>query len=101
MSNWPTMFAGLKILIDVAVFRLKKLEMANMFAAVTIMCAISLPVKEVAIRFTYGLFLNLLAYLTNDYYDVDQDLASPNKDHKKARYLKEHLNLNLNEIRFG
>ncbi|MCP4600596.1 MAG: UbiA family prenyltransferase [Proteobacteria bacterium] len=85
------MFAALKILADVAIFRLKKLEMANMFAAVAIMFAIHLPATDMAVRFGFGLLLNLLAYLTNDYYDVDQDLASPNKDHKKARFLKEHM----------
>ncbi len=85
------MFAVFKILFDVAVFRLKKLEMANMFAAVAIMLAIHLPLVDMAVRFGFGLLLNLLAYLTNDYYDVDQDLASPNKDHRKARFLKTHM----------
>ncbi len=85
------MFAAFKILVDVGIFRLKKLEMANMFAAVAIMFAIHLPLVDVAVRFGFGILLNLLAYLTNDYYDVDQDLASPNKDHKKAAFLKEHM----------
>jgi 4-hydroxybenzoate polyprenyltransferase len=85
------MIAALKILADVAIFRLKKLEMANMFAALTIMLAISLPLYDIIVRFGYGVLLNLLAYLTNDYYDVDQDLASPNKDHKKALFLKANM----------
>jgi 4-hydroxybenzoate polyprenyltransferase len=85
------MFAAIKILADVAIFRLKKLEMANMFAAVAIMFALRLPLHDMAVRFGFGLFLNLLAYLTNDYYDVDQDLSSPNKDHKKAQFLKDHM----------
>jgi lycopene elongase/hydratase (dihydrobisanhydrobacterioruberin-forming) len=85
------MLAAIKILVDVAIFRLKKLEMANMFAAVAIMFAIHLPIQEMAVRFAFGLVLNLLAYLTNDYCDVDQDLSSPNKDHTKARFLKKHM----------
>jgi 4-hydroxybenzoate polyprenyltransferase len=85
------MQAALKILVDVAVFRLKKLEMANMFAAGAIMLALGLAVGEMAVRFGFGLLLNLLAYLTNDYYDVDQDLSSPNKDQSKARFLKDHM----------
>jgi 4-hydroxybenzoate polyprenyltransferase len=85
------MRAALRILVDVAVFRLKKLEMANMFAAGAIMLALGLAVGEMAVRFGFGILLNLLAYLTNDYYDVDQDLSSPNKDHRKARFLKDHL----------
>lgn len=85
------MFSSLRILADVAIFRLKKLEMANMFAAAAIMLAIRLPLQDMAVRFGFGLLLNLLAYLTNDYYDVDQDLVSPNKDQRKARFLKAHM----------
>ncbi|HUT78770.1 MAG TPA: UbiA family prenyltransferase [Polyangia bacterium] len=85
------MVAALRILVDVAVFRLKKLEMANMFAAGAIMLALGLAWGEMAVRFGFGILLNLLAYLTNDYYDVDQDLSSPNKDHRKARFLKDHM----------
>lgn len=62
-----------------------------MFAALAIMFAIRLPLDEVAMRFCFGLLLNLLAYLTNDYFDVEQDLASSSKDQSKARYLKEHM----------
>jgi 4-hydroxybenzoate polyprenyltransferase len=85
------MLAPFKILFDVAYFRLKKLEMANMFAALAIMLALRLPWDDIAVRLGFGFLLNLLAYLTNDYCDVDQDLASPNKDHVKARYLKQHM----------
>jgi 4-hydroxybenzoate polyprenyltransferase len=82
---------ALKILVDVAIFRLKKLEMANVFTAVAIMLALGLEWTDMGVRFGFGLLLNLLAYLTNDYCDVDQDLESPNKDHAKCRYLKEHM----------
>jgi 4-hydroxybenzoate polyprenyltransferase len=85
------MLAAIKILVDVAVFRLKKLEMANIPTAVAIMLALGLAPLDMAVRFCFGLLLNILAYLTNDFYDVDQDLESPNKDHAKARYLKEHM----------
>jgi 4-hydroxybenzoate polyprenyltransferase len=85
------MWAALRILADVAIFRLRKLEMANMFAAAAIMLALGLAWGEMAVRFGFGILLNLLAYLTNDYYDVDQDLSSPNKDQRKARYLKDHM----------
>lgn len=85
------MLAPFKVLFDVAAFRLRKLEMANMFAAVAIMLALRLPLAEMAVRVLFGFLLNLLAYLTNDYCDVDQDLASPNKDQVKARYLKDHM----------
>ena len=85
------MIAAFRILAGVALFRLKKMEMANMFAAAAIMFALRLSWLDMGIRFGFGILLNLLAYLTNDYYDVDQDLSSPNKDHAKARYLKDHM----------
>ena len=85
------MIAAFRILAGVALFRLKKMEMANMFAAAAIMLALRLSWLDMGIRFGFGILLNLLAYLTNDYCDVDQDLSSPNKDHAKARYLKDHM----------
>lgn len=84
------MFAAFKILAGVAAYRLKKLEMANMFAAVSIMMAIRLPLGEILYRSGFGILLNLLVYLINDYCDVEQDLVSPFKDRKKTEYLKSH-----------
>ncbi|MFO8071620.1 MAG: UbiA family prenyltransferase [Polyangia bacterium] len=84
-------FAALKVVFDVAVYRLGKLEMANMFAAVAIMFALRLSWADAVVRIGFGLLLNLLAYLTNDYYDVEQDLASPNKDRRKSEYLAGHM----------
>ncbi|MBW2276468.1 MAG: hypothetical protein JRF63_03185, partial [Deltaproteobacteria bacterium] len=75
------MLAPFRILLAVAVYRLRKLEMANMFAAGAIMFALRLGWDDIAVRLGFGLLLNLLAYLTNDYCDVNQDLTSPNKDH--------------------
>ncbi|MCK9462995.1 MAG: UbiA family prenyltransferase [Proteobacteria bacterium] len=85
------MTAALKILVDVAVFRLKKLEMANLITAGAVMVALGLAWADMAVRFGFGLLLNLLAYLSNDYFDVDQDLESPNKDRAKCRFLKDHM----------
>lgn len=83
------MFAALKILTDVLVYRLRRLEMANLVAAVAIMLALRLPWVEVGVRSVFALLLNLLAYLTNDYYDVERDLAG-GRDEKKTRFLAEH-----------
>jgi len=89
------MLPAMKILADVAIFRLKKLEMANLFTAGVIMIALGLEWVDMGVRFGFGLLLNLLAYLTNDYFDVDQDLESPNKDHAKCRFLKDHMHAAL------
>ncbi len=83
--------AVFRILYEVAAYRLRRLEMANMFAGVTIMFALRLSYTDAAVRLAFAFFLNLLAYLTNDYYDVDQDLTSPNKIPAKARFLRAHL----------
>jgi 4-hydroxybenzoate polyprenyltransferase len=85
------LLAALKILADVAIYRIRRREMANLAAAFTVMVALRLPLDEVLVRLGFGVLLNLLAYLTNDYYDVEADLASPDKDEAKARYLKEHM----------
>jgi 4-hydroxybenzoate polyprenyltransferase len=83
--------AAIKILADVAVYRIRKREMANLAAAATIMVALRLPWDEVTVRLGFGVLLNLLAYLTNDYCDVDVDMESPNKDRAKAQFLKNNL----------
>ena len=85
------MGAALKILADVALYRIRKREMANLAAAATIMAALHLAWDEIAVRLGFGILLNLLAYLTNDYCDVEEDLLSPSKDREKARFLKEHM----------
>ena len=83
------MRAAFKILADVLAYRLRKLEMANMVAAVAIMLALRLPVRDLAVRTGYALLLNLLAYLTNDYYDVEHDLAG-GRDPAKTGFLAAH-----------
>jgi 4-hydroxybenzoate polyprenyltransferase len=82
--------AALRILVDVLAYRLRRLEMANLAGAVAIMLALRLPTEDVAIRTGYGLLLNLFAYLVNDYYDVDRDLAG-GRDPEKTRFLREHM----------
>lgn len=84
------MLTALRILWDVAVYRLQKREMANLAASLTVMAALRLSWHDVAWRLAFGLLLNLSVYLSNDWYDIEIDLASPDKDHRKARYLKEH-----------
>lgn len=64
--------------------------MANLAASLSVMVAVALPWGQVAVRLAFGVVLNLLVYLTNDAYDIEVDLASPRKDHEKARFLDEH-----------
>ncbi len=84
------MLAALRILFDVLAFRVKKLEMANLAAAVAVMLALRLSLADLALRTGYALLLNLLVYLNNDYHDVEQDLGSE-RDGEKAGFLKAHL----------
>ncbi|HEX4339083.1 MAG TPA: UbiA family prenyltransferase [Polyangiaceae bacterium] len=85
------MLVGLRIVIDVVVFRLKKLEMANLAAALAIALALRISVLGVAVRLAFAFALNIVVYLNNDYIDVELDLASTNKDTSKSRFLAEHL----------
>jgi len=84
------LLTALLILRDVAVNRLRKREMANLAASFTVMAALRLGWQDVAWRLAFGLLLNLSVYLANDWYDIEVDLASPDKNHEKARFLREH-----------
>jgi len=82
--------AVLRIIFDVARFRLSRLEMANVVAAIAITFALALPWAEIYVRATFGALLNLLVYLNNDWYDIGDDLEAARKDHDKTRFLAEH-----------
>src|SRR5574341_1274406 len=85
------MLSGLRIVIGVVAYRLRKLEMANLAAAVAIAVALGLAPLDVAYRTFFAFLLNVLVYLNNDYLDVGMDLHSTGKDTDKTRYLAEHL----------
>lgn len=79
-----------KILLDVAVFRLRRFEMANIGGALAIAVACHLSWVEIGYRGLFAFLLNLLVYLNNDWYDLDDDLASAGKDQTKNAYLAKH-----------
>ena len=84
------MIAALRILGNVAAYRLRRLEMANMGGALVIMLALRLPAADVAVRLGFAFLLNLLVYLNNDYLDLSADLRAPGRADAKTRYLGEH-----------
>lgn len=85
------MVAGLRIVISVIAYRLRKLEMANMAAAGSMAVALRLPILDVAVRVLFAFLLNALVYLNNDYIDVAIDLQSSGKDNEKSRYLASNM----------
>jgi len=85
------MWAGLRIVVAVVHYRLRKLEMANLAAAAAIAVALHLPVSDVVYRVIFAFVLNVLVYLNNDYIDVAIDLNSADKDSEKSKYLADHL----------
>jgi 4-hydroxybenzoate polyprenyltransferase len=85
------MLAGIRIVIDVVVYRLRKLEMANLAAATAIAVALHLSIGDIVARTAFAFLLNVLVYLNNDYIDVAIDEKSADKDAAKARYLSEHI----------
>jgi 4-hydroxybenzoate polyprenyltransferase len=102
------LLAALKIVFQVVHFRLRKLEMANLAAAVSIACVLHSKaqgfsdlggafsgllhgVPDVVVRTAFAFLLNALVYLNNDYIDVAIDLASSDKDISKARFLADNM----------
>jgi 4-hydroxybenzoate polyprenyltransferase len=84
------MLAAFRIIAGVVVYRLRKLEMANLAAAGSIAVALHLSIPDIAIRTLYCFVLNALVYLNNDYIDVQIDLNSADKDASKARFLADN-----------
>lgn len=82
--------AALKIIWDVASFRLRRLEMANLAAAFGIMLTFRLPIPDLGGRLAFGFFLNLLVYLNNDFHDIDDDTASSSREPDKTAFLRTH-----------
>ncbi len=85
------MTAIFQILADVLVFRLRRLEMANLAGALSIMFVLGLPLLDVGIRVLFALLLNLLVYLNNDYCDITWDLQADSRDRQKTQFLRQHL----------
>ncbi len=83
------MRAALRILWDVLSYRLVRLEMANLVAAVSLSLALRLSFAEVVVRGGFALLLNLLVYLNNDFHDIEQDLGG-GRDDAKTRFLAAH-----------
>lgn len=82
---------AIKIVLDVAVFRLRRFEMANIAGALAIAVACHLSWTEIGFRGLFAFLLNLLVYLNNDWYDLKDDLASHDKDQVKNEFLRDHL----------
>lgn len=82
--------AALRIVADVADFRLRRLEMANLAGAAAVGVAVGLAPPELAGRLAFGALLNLLVYLNNDFLDVDADLASTTRAPEMTRFLAAH-----------
>ena len=79
-----------RIVLEVAVYRLRRLEMANIAGAAAIALALQLPPGECALRLGFAFGLNLLVYLNNDYLDLAADLRAPGRDDPKTRVLRDH-----------
>lgn len=96
------MSAALRIVVEVVRYRLARLEMANLVASVALVLALRLSPLDAAVRVLAALVLNVLAYLSNDYHDVEQDLVT-GRAPDKTRFLAEHLGAALSAqiVMFG
>ena len=79
-----------RIVLEVAVYRLRRLEMANIAGAAAIGFALQLSPGELALRIGFAFGLNLLVYLNNDYLDLAADLRVPDRADSKTRFLRDH-----------
>jgi 4-hydroxybenzoate polyprenyltransferase len=79
-----------KIALGVAVYRLRRLEMANIAGAAAICVALALPPAQCVLRLGFAFGLNVLVYLNNDYFDLAADLRAPGRDDAKTRFLRDH-----------
>lgn len=87
--------AALKIVGNVVRFRVQRLEMANLAAACAILLALRAEPVDAAVRACFGLLLNVLSYLNNDYLDVRADLHAQDRNTPMTRYLYEHMDAAL------
>ncbi len=81
--------AVVRILANVVAYRLRRLEMANLGGAVSVMVALHLSLADIVVRTSFAFLLNLLAYLTNDYCDIERDLLA-GRASGKTRFLAAH-----------
>jgi 4-hydroxybenzoate polyprenyltransferase len=82
--------AALRIAWEALLFRLRRREANNILTSLSLAVAFHLPFLDLAFRALFSVLLNLFVYLMNDYYDIELDLASPQKDQAKARFMDEH-----------
>jgi len=82
--------ACVRLVADVISYRIRKREMANLFAAVSIMIALHNEKLDIIVRLLFAAVLNTLVYLINDYCGIEEDLKSGTRDRGKVLYLKEH-----------
>ena len=82
--------AAIRIVFESALYRIKRREANNLLTSISLMLAFRLPWDDVLYRSVFAAVLNVYVYLINDYCDIDRDLASPQKDHGKARFMAKH-----------
>lgn len=84
------MSSALRIIWEAALYRVKRREANNLLTSASLMIALGFAGLDVAYRTLFAALLNVFIYLQNDYYDIELDLASPQKDQAKARFMADH-----------
>jgi 4-hydroxybenzoate polyprenyltransferase len=79
-----------RLLADVVSYRIRKREMANLFATASIMIALHNEKLDIVVRLIFGAVLNALIYLINDYYDIEIDFNSGTRERDKVLFLRDH-----------
>ncbi len=89
-SSTSFLAAGMRIVWDTALYRVRRHEAGNLIATASLLIARGAGVADLALRVGFAALLNLLAYLLNDLCDVDADLAAGTKDRRKTEFLRDH-----------
>jgi len=82
--------APLRIIAETLWYRVRRREGNNFLTTLSLMAALKLTWPDFLYRGGFALLLNIYVYLINDYCDVETDIASADKDHKKTVFLMEH-----------
>ena len=89
-----------KLLADTAKDRILRLEANTILGNFLLLIAFHFGPLDFLIRMIVTLYINLLGYFINDYIDVEVDLASKDKDHTKALFIKQNQKTALSLIYF-
>ncbi len=81
---------ALRIIWRSFIYRLKMREANNLAVTLSMMLAFRLAWPDLTYRLIYAVLLNMYVYLINDYFDIELDRRSPDRDRDHAEFMAAH-----------